>query len=112
MFCDVEGVVNVKRAVLSVLFGSNVTTASIPNNSAFGSVVSLNHVNVPSYFLDRVNSSEMKRVLHIFLMKGNISSHCLRICRGHGSWVSLTFLSSYGGTTCSFCGRSCSGRAS
>lgn len=101
--------VNVKRAVLSVVFEGGQPRATIPNKSAFGNLVSLKHLNMPISFVDRIKGSRINSVVHSFVGRGGVSAHCISHFPSNGDPVSLTFLSGSDGTSCAFCG-SCPGR--
>lgn len=101
--------VNVKRAVLSVVFHNRRPATTIPNNSMFGNVISLEHVNIPVYFVDRANGSRINGVVLGFVHRGGVPASRIGIFPSKGSPMSLTFLGGQDSTRCVFCG-SCPGR--
>lgn len=100
----VHGIVKVKRAILSVVFGGNGPVRTMPNNSSFGTIVSLKHTNIGTSFVDRTNGSHVNRCIVRFLESGNIGTSGIDVFPRSGSPLSLTFLSRGGGTSCVFCG--------
>lgn len=104
MGVGVEGMVNVNRAVLSVLFGSDRPATTIPNNSIFGKVVSLKHLKIGMAFVDRAKGSGINSVVLGFVQRGKMDASRIGIFPRKGSPISLTFLGRRGSTRCLFCG--------